>query len=222
MNHPAAACLLVSLILAVQVSASEPKSLVLVQTIPLKGAAGLLDHLAIDTKGDRLFVANLSNNSLDVIDLKADKLVKQVPDQQKIHGIAHVPDEERIFVGNGGNGVCNVLDGRTYKQIKAFKFPAANNVRHDARHRQVYVSHAEKALSVIDAKTLEVKATIKLPGPPRAFQIHPTQPRLYVNTLNPNLVVVIDTQKNEIAARFPLTLAEANSSLALSRWPEVL
>src|SRR5439155_27372626 len=51
--------------------AGEPATLKLVQTIPLKGAPGRLDHLAIDSKLARLFVANLSNNSLDIVDLKA-------------------------------------------------------------------------------------------------------------------------------------------------------
>jgi len=62
--------------LVVIAPADEPKTLKLVQTIPLQGKAGRFDHLAIDPKGERLFVANLSNDSLDVIDLKAGKLVK--------------------------------------------------------------------------------------------------------------------------------------------------
>jgi DNA-binding beta-propeller fold protein YncE len=210
-----AASLLASLILAVGAVSAESRSLELVQTIVLNGAAGRLDHLAIDIRGNRLFVANLSNNSLDVIDLKAGKLVKQIPGQKTIHGVAHVPDPNRIFVGNGGDGVCNVFDGRSYKLVKSIKLAGANNVRYDSRTKQVYVSHAEKSLTAIDAGTMEVRATIRLPGPPRAFQIHPTRPRLYVNTLAPSQVVVVDTTKNAIAARFPLTLAEANSSLAL-------
>jgi hypothetical protein len=51
-----------------QPAAANPESLELVQTIPLKGTAGRFDHLALDAKGDRLFIANLSNNSLDVVD----------------------------------------------------------------------------------------------------------------------------------------------------------
>src|SRR5262245_23761059 len=94
--------------------AAEPATLELVQTIPLQGAPGRLDHLAIDRQHARLFVANLSNNSLDVVDLKAGKLVKQIPDQQKIQGIAYAPDLDRIYVGNGVGGECNVFDGRDY------------------------------------------------------------------------------------------------------------
>ena len=78
--------LLASLTLAAPAVAAEPLSLELVQTIPLKGAAGRLDHLALDVRGKRLFIANLSNNSLDVVDLKAGKLVKQVPGSGRFRG----------------------------------------------------------------------------------------------------------------------------------------
>jgi BASS family bile acid:Na+ symporter len=208
-------CLLASLTLVAPAAAAEPSTLELVQTIPLKGAPGRLDHLAIDTKGGRLFVANLSNNSLDIIDLKAGKLVAQIPHQQKIQGVAHTPDVDRIFVGNGVDGVCNVFDGRTYKLVGSIKLEDADNVRCDPRSRQVYVTHSPSALSVIDVKTLKLKATIKLPGPPEALQLHPSEPRLYVNTLKPAQVVAIDTEKNEVVNRFPLTLAESNYPLAL-------
>jgi DNA-binding beta-propeller fold protein YncE len=198
-----------------RLATAEPATLELIQTISLKGASGRLDHAAIDSEHGRLFVANLSNNSLDVVDLKAGKLVKQIPDQRKIHGVAHVPDPDRIFVGNGGDGVCNVFDGRSYKLIKSIKLADSNNVRYDGRTKQVYAGHAEKSLTAIDARTLKVRATIRLPGPPKAFQLHPTRPRLYVNTHTPSQVVVVDTQKNEVMAKFALTLAEANFSLAL-------
>src|ERR1043165_3556574 len=86
-------------------AAGEPKTLELLQTIQLKGAPGRLDHLAIDHKNSRLFVANLSNNSLDIVDLKAGKPTKQIPDQKKIQGIAYAPDLDRIYVGNGIDAV---------------------------------------------------------------------------------------------------------------------
>jgi DNA-binding beta-propeller fold protein YncE len=206
--------LLFILLVASATAAQGPAALELVQTIPLRGPDGRLDHLALDAKGSRLFVANLSNNSLDVVDLKAGKLLTQVPGQKKIQGVAYAPDLDRIFTGNG-DGVCHAFDGRSYEQLHTLKLPGANNVRYDRPTRQVYVGHAPNSLTAFDAKTYKVNATIKLPGPPRAFQIHPDQPRLYVNTLTPGQVVVVDTAKNEIAAKFPLTLAEANSSLAL-------
>jgi hypothetical protein len=68
---------------------------------------------------------------------------------------------------------------------------------------------------VIAPGTLKVKATIRLPGPPEAFQIDPSRPRLYINIPRPSQVAVVDTEKNEVVAKFPLTLAGANYPLAL-------
>jgi DNA-binding beta-propeller fold protein YncE len=195
--------------------AAEPATLELVRTIPLKGAPGRLDHAAIDSKHGRLFVANLSNNSLDVVDLKAGTLIKQVPGQRKIQGIAYAPDLDRIYVGNGIGGECNVFDGRDYKLLKSIKLPGADNVRYLARRQFVYVGHAEKALSVIDARTFEVKATIKLPGRPEGFQLEGKRPRLYMNTVDPTRLVVVDTDANKVLHRYPITLADRAYPMAL-------
>lgn len=194
--------------------ADEPSSLRLVQTIPLKGVAGRLDHMAVDIKHGRLFVANLSNNSLDIVDLKAGKLIKQIPDQKKLQGIAYVPELDRIFVGNGISGECNVFDGKDYSLLKSIKLPDADNVRYNPNNGLVYVEHAEQTLSAFDARTYERKATINLPGRPQAFQLEAKRPRLYLNAL-PDHVVVIDTDKNVVMATHPLKLAQRGYPMAV-------
>jgi DNA-binding beta-propeller fold protein YncE len=117
-------------------------------------------------------------------------------------------------VGNGKDGVCNVFDAKNYDLVRSIKLDDADNVRYDTRTKQIYVTHAEDALSVIDPEKIEVKATIKLPGAPEAFQLDPSQPRLYINIPKPSQVAVIDTERNEVVNKFPLTLAEANYPLA--------
>jgi 6-phosphogluconolactonase (cycloisomerase 2 family) len=67
-----------ALVLAAAGRAADPASLELVQTIVLKGRPGNLDHLVLDAKNQRLFVANKANNTLDVVDLKEGKLLRQI------------------------------------------------------------------------------------------------------------------------------------------------
>jgi DNA-binding beta-propeller fold protein YncE len=195
--------------------ADEPP-LKLVQTIPLRGPASRLDHLALDAKHGRLFVANMANSSLDVVDLKAGKLLKQIPGQKGIQGIAYAPDLDRIFVGNEAGGVCNVFDGPDYSLLKRFKFADdADNVRYQPGKRRIYVAHAEASLAVIDAKKLGVLTDIKVPGQPEAFQLEKDRPRLYLNVPSARAVVVIDTDEDKVTARYPLTLAGGNYPMAL-------
>src|SRR5215469_11968104 len=43
----------------------------LVQTIPMPNVKGRIDHMDVDVKGKRLFVAGLENGSLEIVDLDA-------------------------------------------------------------------------------------------------------------------------------------------------------
>ena len=194
--------------------AAEPKALELQQTIPLESGLGRYDHLALDDSHSRLFLANLSHNSLDIVDLKAGKLVKQIPGQKKIQGIAYVPDLDRIFVGNGEEGKCNVFDGRNYHLLQSIPVPDADNVRYHAATHTIYVT-GEDGLTAIDAKTMKLSATVRLPGPPEALQIDSGRGRLYVNTHKPSQVAVVDLQTHKVAAEYPLKSATANFPMAL-------
>jgi YVTN family beta-propeller protein len=193
--------------------AEEREPLKRVSTIQLKGASGPLDHLLVDSKHARLFVANQSNDTLDVVDLKTNKLVKQIPGQKEIHGIAYAPKLDRIFVGNGG-GTCNALDGRDYTLLASIPVKDADNVHFDRRTNHVFVA-GEKDMAVIDAESLKLVTTIKLPASPEGFQIATGQPRLYVNVGPEFEVVVVDTDKNKVAARHPLKAAKGIETLAL-------
>jgi DNA-binding beta-propeller fold protein YncE len=184
-------------------AAQEP--LELVQTIVLKGKTGKLDHVALDKNRQRLFLANKVNNTLDVVDLQGGKLFKQITGQSGVQGIAIAPDLNKVFVALGEGGFCNVLDAETYKVLKTRKFKDdADNVRYNQRTGLVYVAHAEKALAVLDAKSVELKADIALPGSAEGFEHESNRPRLYV-CVPPTQVLVIDTDKNEIGNTYTVS-----------------
>jgi DNA-binding beta-propeller fold protein YncE len=198
---------------ALSAGAADP-ALELRQTVQLESGTGRYDHLALDDTHGRLLIANLSNNSLDIVDLKAGKLVKQVPGQKKIQGVAYAADLDRIFVGCGGDGACRVFDGRDYALVKSIPVPDADNVRYRPDTHTVFVTGAD-GLTVIDAKAMTVTATVKLPGPPEAPQLDPGRDRLFVNTHKPAQVAVVDLKANKVVAEYKLMSAEANYPMAL-------
>jgi DNA-binding beta-propeller fold protein YncE len=192
--------------------AADPTPLVLVQTIPLKGVVGNLDHLAVDAKGGRLFVANKANNTLDVVDLKTGTLVKQIPEQIKVSGVAYAGDLDMIFVGNGG-GVCNGIDGKDYRVVFSTQAEKADNVYYHSGNKMVYVAHGE-TISALDAKTGAVKAKISTGGKTEEFRVDKKANKLFVNLRSPSVVAVIDLGKNEVVDRFKLTKTDTNGPLA--------
>jgi DNA-binding beta-propeller fold protein YncE len=197
-------------------SAAPAAELELIQTIPLKGKPGGLDHLALDAKRDRLLVANKANNTLDVVDLKAGTLLKQVPNQTGIQGIAYAPEVDRVYVGLDTNGLCNVFDAENYKAVKTISFKEdADNVRYNPKTGLVYVAHAPNALGVVSAKTNIQKADVKLPGPAEAFVLETGRPRGYIACPGPSQVIVFDTDKNEVITSYPVKAASAAHPIAL-------
>jgi DNA-binding beta-propeller fold protein YncE len=203
-------------ILTSAVAAADSPPLERVRTIALKGPAGGLDHLAVDAKRGRLFVANTSNGSLDIVDLKAGKLLSQVPGQGRIRGVHYAPEVDRIFVGNGTGGVCNTFDGESYDLLKSVALgDDADNVRYNPRTHRIYVVHADKELSVIDAKGYTLRSPIALPADLGAFKLEANRPRMYINAKSEGVVVVIDSESDRIISRFDVAPAGGNAAVAI-------
>jgi DNA-binding beta-propeller fold protein YncE len=200
----------------VVVSAADPPPLERVQTIALKGPAGGLDHLGVDAKRSRLFVANTAGGTLDIVDLKAGKLLKQVPGQGRIRGIAYSPETDRVFVGNGTGGVCNTFDGENYELVKSVPLGTdADNVRYNPRTGRIYVVHADTELSVIDSRDHSLRSPITLPKSLGAFQLEAGRPRMYINAKAEGVVVAIDSNNDRIIGRYDVAPAGVNAALAI-------
>jgi DNA-binding beta-propeller fold protein YncE len=194
----------------------DPPPLERVRIIALNGPVGGLDHLALDANRGRLFVANTVNGSLDIVDLKAGRLLKQVPGQGRIRGVAYSPEADRVFVGNGVGGVCNTFDGGSYELLRTVSLGIdADNVRYNPRTRRIYVVRADTELSVIDAGDYTVRSPIALPKSLGAFQIEVSRPRTYINAKAEGVVVAIESNNDKIINRFNVAPAGINAALAI-------
>src|SRR3989440_9551220 len=84
------------------------------KTIELPDVQGRIDHMSIDVKGQRLFVAALGNNTIEVIDIKAGKRVKTITGLAEPQGVLYVPTSDRLYVANAKDGSVRIFDGTTY------------------------------------------------------------------------------------------------------------
>src|SRR5215210_3609737 len=80
------------------------EALRLTGTISLRGVEGRIDHMALDFAGQRFFVAALGNNTVEVIDLKARKVVHSIRGVREPQGIAFLNDLGLIAVASGEDG----------------------------------------------------------------------------------------------------------------------
>src|SRR5215510_7469883 len=107
MKPPPAIALLCSV--ALNLCAQEPAALKLTKTVPLPGVTGRFDHFAIDSKGRRLFVAALGNNTLEVVDLAAGKHLKSITRLRKPTGVLYLAAANQIGIANGDDGTFKLF-----------------------------------------------------------------------------------------------------------------
>ena len=192
-------------------------SLGLVQTIPLQNVAGRIDHMDIDIPGQRLFVAELGNNSVDVIDLKTGKRVNSISGLREPQGIVYVQDANKIFVANGGDGTVQIFDSNTFSLVKTISLSSdADNMHYDAYQKLVYVGYGNGGLAVIDPIKNSIIDTVKLDGHPESFQISDElQPGIFVNIPESNSISVIDAQKRAVVTKWSNNGSSGNYPMAL-------
>lgn len=195
--------------------AQEKTPLRAVQTIALPNVEGRIDHLAADIQGQRLFLAALGNNTLEVIDLKAGKVVHSVKGLREPQGVAFVPDAKAIYVANGGDGNCEAFAADSLAPMRNAKFSGdADNLRYDAATKLIYAGYGDGAIGIFEALTGKIVGDIKLPAHPEAFALEQTGTRIFVNIPKAKQIAVIDRQKRAVVAHWPVTQAAANYSMA--------
>src|SRR4051794_30688635 len=90
----------------------------MVRAIELPRVESRIDHLALDSTGEKLFVAALGNNTVEVVDVKNGTHVKSLPGFREPQGIASATDAKVIAVANGqGNGI-QLIDAGGYQPLK--------------------------------------------------------------------------------------------------------
>lgn len=196
--------------------AVEPPALKLAKTIPLPGVKGRFDHFAIDAKGQRLFVAALGNNTLEVLDLAAGKRIKSISGLHKPTGVLYLAEGNQVGVANGDDGAFKLFDGVSYALSRTLgSLDDADNVRYDPKTKLIYVGYADGALAVIDSATMKQTGSVKLAAHPESFQLEANGNGIFVNVPDAKQVAVIDRDKLSVTATWPMTEFEANFPMAL-------
>jgi hypothetical protein len=202
--------------LSLRASAAEPANLKLVHTIPLRGVGGRFDHFAIDLKGQRLFVAALGNNSLEVIDIAAARRVKSIHDLHAPQGVLYLPEQNQIVVASGDDGTVRFFDGASWELTqKIDSLDDADNIRFDPKTKLIYVGYGDGGLAVIDSTSKKQTGDIKLAGHPESFQLEADGNRIFVNVPDARQIAVVDREKKAVIATWPMKEFRANFPMAL-------
>jgi len=198
---------------AAAVRAQDAKSLKLVQTIPMPDLKGRLDHMDVDVKGKRLFVAGLENGSVEVVDLHAVRWTKSLPGFQKPQGIAYVAALNKLFIASGDDGMVRVFSGDTLQLLDAIKLDLGpNRLAYDSARQILYVGYGGKdagkdygEVGAIDARTDKKIFDVQVAAHPSEMLLDSSGETLFVFISAASKIQVVDIGKREVRATWPVS-----------------
>jgi DNA-binding beta-propeller fold protein YncE len=190
------------------------------EEIPVPGVAGRLDHFTADVKRKRLFVSALGNNTVEVIDTFAGRVIRSIKGLSQPQGPLYVPGFDKLYVANAENGKMNVYDGATYTLKKTIDFGVdPDNVRYDAASKKIFVGFGEEdgGIAMVDPATDErVGQVYKTEGHPESFQVEASGGHIFANVPDAGMVVESIDRKTGALTKWPLKGLKGNYAMALN------
>ena len=203
--------LAIVVLLAIQARAQVPGPLKLAQTIPLPGLKdGDFDHFALDSVGQRLFLAAEENSTIEVVDLRSNKLIGKIAGAKAPHSMGYNSELKKLYVvDDGGPNQVEILDGTSFKLLGTIPMEAHADVSlYDPESKLFYVGNGGRQakeeytlISVVDTATDKKLGDIKIDGDRiESIRLEEKGPRMFVNVYYKGVVAVVDRTTRSVIA----------------------
>jgi YVTN family beta-propeller protein len=184
--------------------------------IVLGNVKGRIDHMAFDPARNRLFVAELENNSLGVVDVNERKVVHEITGLTEPQGVAYEPVSDTVYVANGGDGSVRLYRGADYAEASRIALgDDADNVRIHPGTGRVMVGYGVGAIATINPATRVKVSVFPLPAHPESFRLDRKTNQLFVNVPGAKRIVVLDSVSGQRKAIWPAKEGGGNFPMAI-------
>lgn len=191
----------------------KAQNMKVVKEISVGGNQGW-DYLAVDEPAQRLFVSH--GNTVNVIDLKTEKVIAVIPDTKGVHGIAIANDLNKAFISDGADNSITIINLNTFELIQkvAIQGIKPDAIMYDKFSKKFFVFNAKSNdATVLDANSNAIIKTIPLDGKPE-FAATNAKGLVYVNIEDKNQIKVIDANKLEVLHSWDIAPGDEPSGLA--------
>jgi DNA-binding beta-propeller fold protein YncE len=185
--------------------------------VALGNVRGRIDHRAVDLKRQRLFVAELGNDTVGIVDLAARRVIRTLEGLNEPQGVGYEPSTDTLFVANARDGSVKLFEGNTYAAKGQIELGNdADNVRIDGTGRRVVIGYGDGGLAVLDPSTRDKIQNVPLKAHPESFQIDPDTGRIFVNLPDAHAIAVVDGRSGKQIANWRMEKG-GNFAMAVDR-----
>jgi len=181
------------------------------------GGDGGTDYLTAEPGTGRVFVSR--GTHVMIIDGATGKVIGDIPDTPRVHGIALAPKSNHGFITNGGDSTVTMFDLKTLAVIR--KIPVSNGgldgiMFDEADNRVILTNHSRPVGTVvaIDPSNGQITGTAQLEGDSPEGAVADGKGRIFVNNEDTSTVQVIDVKTMKATASWSLAPCEGPTGIA--------
>jgi WD40 repeat protein len=184
------------------------------------GGEGGTDYLTAEPGTGRVFVSR--GTHVMVIDGPTGKVLGDIPDTPRMHGIALAPKSGHGFTTNGGDSTVTMFDIRTLAVIK--KIPVSvgglDGIMYDEPDDRVILTNHSRPIGTVvalDPKTGDITGTAELEDNAPEGAAADGKGRIFVNNEGKNTIQVVDVKTMKAVASWPLAPCKGPTGIAYDK-----
>jgi hypothetical protein len=184
------------------------------------GGDGGTDYLTAEPGTGRVFVSR--GTHVMVVDGASGKVLGDIPDTPRTHGIALVPAAHHGFITNGGDSTVTMFDLASLAVIKKIRVSTGglDGIMYDDFSGRIILtnhSHPSGTVVALDPMGGDIVGTVELEDDAPEGAASDGKGKIFVNNEGKSTIQVIDDRKLAVLASWPLAPCEGPTGIAYDR-----
>jgi hypothetical protein len=180
------------------------------------GGDGGTDYLTAEPGTGRVFVSRATH--VMVIDGATGKVIGDIPDTPRVHGVGLAPKSRHGFTTNGGDSTVTMFDLQTLAVIKKIKVPTGglDGIMYDnIDDRIILTTHSTPGTATtLDPATGAILGSAQLEDNAPEGAATDAKGRIFVNNERKNTIQVIDLKSMRAVASWDLKPCDGPTGIA--------
>src|SRR6185369_3199330 len=184
------------------------------------GGDGGTDYVTAEPGTGRVFVSR--GTHVMVVDGTTGKVIGDIPDTPRMHGVGLAPKYNHGFTTNGGDSTVTMFDLKTLGVIKKIpvKVGGLDGIMYDDYSDRIILTNHSRPIGTavaLDANTGDIVGTAELEDNAPEGAASDGKGKLFVNNESKNTIQVLDAKTMTVLASWPIAPCDGPTGIAYDR-----